>query len=105
MVIIRVSRSRENARLSTVRTLRRLLRKAFLVTNRVRVMVTLRGEPEARRRKRARPSPLRIDEGTCQRQPAWDRPSLRITIYNAGRNDKVTPFFGRSRICIFEGHA
>jgi hypothetical protein len=39
MVIIRVSKSNEKAMLSTVRMLRRLLRKAFLVTNLVSVIV------------------------------------------------------------------
>src|ERR1700722_11240923 len=55
--------------LSTVRMLRRLLRNAFLVTNRVNVIGELQRKPEAGRRRRARPSPPRIDEGVRYRQP------------------------------------
>src|SRR5579864_5464596 len=47
MVIIKVSSSKEKAMLSTVRILRRLLRKAFLVTNRVRVMGKPQGDCSA----------------------------------------------------------
>jgi len=43
MVIIKVSRSKEKAILNTVRTLRRLLRNAFFVMNRLKVMVKPRG--------------------------------------------------------------
>jgi len=40
-VIMNVSRSSENAMLNIVRMLRRLLRNAFLVTNRANVMIEL----------------------------------------------------------------
>lgn len=43
-VIMKVRRSSENAMLKTVRMLRRLLRNAFLVTNRASVMIDLQRE-------------------------------------------------------------
>jgi hypothetical protein len=51
MVIMSVSRSKENAMLSTVRMLRRLLRKAFFVTNRVNVISELQGKTGNREQK------------------------------------------------------
>src|ERR1700724_4331122 len=70
MVIINVSNSKENAMLNTVRVLRRLLRNAFFVTKRVNVISELQREPEAGRRRQARPSPPRIDEEPRYPQPA-----------------------------------
>src|SRR5580704_8899341 len=69
MVIMSVSSSRENAMLNTVSMLRRLLRNAFLVTNRVNVIGELQREPEAGRRRQARPSPPRIDDVPRYPQP------------------------------------
>src|SRR5258707_247253 len=55
--------------LNTVRMLRRLLRNAFLVTNRVNVIGELQRKPEVGHRRWARPSAPRIDEGVRYRQP------------------------------------
>src|SRR3984885_4161500 len=73
MVIIRVSRSKEKAMLNTVRVLRRLLRNAFFVTNRVNVIGLLQKGPGTGRRRQARPSPPRIDEVPRDRQPGQIR--------------------------------
>src|ERR1700687_46301 len=73
MVIINVSNSKENAMLNTVRVLRRLLRNAFFVTNRVNVISELQRGPEAGRRRQARPSPPRIDEEPRYLQPVQVR--------------------------------
>src|ERR1700730_13045820 len=62
MVIMSVSRSRENAMLNTVRMLRRLLRNAFFVTNRVNVISELQEKPGTGTRRLARPDPARINE-------------------------------------------
>jgi hypothetical protein len=69
MVIINVSNSKENAMLNTVKVLRRLLRNAFFVTNRVNVIGELQRGPGAGRRRQARPSPPRIDEEPRDLQP------------------------------------
>src|SRR5579864_4450336 len=67
MVIISVSRSKEKAMLKTVNVLRRLLRNAFFVTNRVKVIGELQRELGCKRQER--PSPPRIDEERRYRQP------------------------------------
>jgi len=66
---MKVSKSSEKAMLNTVRMLRRLLRKAFLVTNRVNVIGVLQGDYERKGRSRARPSPHSIDEFPAERHP------------------------------------
>jgi len=62
MVIMSVSNSKENAMLSTVRMLRRLLRNAFFVTNRVNVISELQEKSGTGTRRLARPDPARINE-------------------------------------------
>src|SRR6266705_2578738 len=84
MVIISVSRSKEKAMLSTVKMLRRLLRNAFFVTNRVNVISELQREQEAGHRRQARPSPPRIDEGVHYRQPD------RISFFPGSKDDLHT---------------
>ena len=59
--------------LNTVRVLRRLLRNAFFVTNRVNVIGLLQKGPGTGRRRQARPSPARIDEVPRSRQPGQIR--------------------------------
>src|ERR1035437_1466550 len=76
MVIMSVSKSNEKAMLNTVRVLRRLLRNAFLVTNRVSVTGELQGEPGAGNKRHSYPSPPRIDEVARHRQPGRPRFSL-----------------------------
>src|ERR1700758_2808627 len=66
---MKVSKSSEKAMLNTVRMLRRLLRNAFLVTNRVNVIGVLQGDPEKQGRSGASPSPHRIDDVPGKRQP------------------------------------
>src|SRR5579864_2764872 len=70
MVIISVSKSKEKAMLNTVKMLRRLLRKAFLVTNRVNVMDELQEKRRAGSRRRTCPSASSIDEDACYGQPS-----------------------------------
>src|SRR5437899_8271080 len=79
-----VSNSNENAMLNTVRVLRRLLRNAFLVTNRVNVIGELQREPGTGGRRQARPSATRIDELPCHRQPGQIRllPCLSLRNYS-----------------------
>src|SRR5580698_10508406 len=84
MVIIRVSSSKEKAMLSTVRMLRRLLRNAFLVTNRVNVIGELQRVPGAWRSRQARPSPPRIDDARGYRQPPYRQPG-RILFLNGSK--------------------
>src|ERR1700685_3067543 len=69
MVIMSVSRSKEKAMLNTVSVLRRLLRKAFLVTNRVNVMSRLQGGPAACKGQGSRPGATSINEATRPLQP------------------------------------
>jgi hypothetical protein len=58
MVIMRVSKSKEKAMLNTVRMLRRLLRKAFLVTNRLSVIWNPKGKRSV---PSLRSAPTRVD--------------------------------------------
>src|SRR5580700_6226796 len=69
MVIINVNRSKEKAMLNTVSVLRRLLRNAFLVTNRVSVMGVLQKGQGTEGLVRLPPGPARIDEVARDRQP------------------------------------
>src|ERR1700752_1624930 len=84
MVIISVSNSKEKAMLNTVRVLRRLLRNAFFVTNRVNVIGELQRGPGTGRRRQARPSPPRIDEEPRYLQPARARflPRSRLSAFD-----------------------
>jgi hypothetical protein len=67
---MRVSRSKENAMLSTVRMLRRLLRKAFFVTKRVKVIEEPLKETRTSDSEQPRPElAARILEFACHLQP------------------------------------
>src|SRR3981189_3051423 len=68
MVMRKVSSNSEPPMLSTVRMLRRLLRKAFLVTNRVRVILVNSKRGQVRMNRRT--SLISIDEKVGHRQPA-----------------------------------
>src|SRR5581483_1111963 len=93
MVIIKVSSRSEKAMLNTVRVLRRLLRKAFLVTNRVNVMNVLREEPATGGGRWMRASANRIVELPSQRQLAR-RPRNR----DCGRMENSTTAAHRDHI-------
>src|SRR5580765_8408198 len=87
MVIRKVSSKSDPPMLSTVKMLRRLLRKAFLVTNRVRVILvnSRRGQVRMDRQ----PSLIRIDEKVGRRQPAAakkrkPRPLINTTFERPG---------------------
>src|SRR5882724_2822697 len=68
MVMRKVSSKSEPPMLSTVRILRRLLRKAFLVTNRVRVILVNSRRGQVRMERHT--SLISIDEKLGPRQPA-----------------------------------
>src|SRR5580658_1047370 len=95
---MKVSNSKENAMLNTVKMLRRLLRNAFFVTNRVSVIKQLREKVRAVEKsagnsagptKKIRPSPTSIVDAAYFRQS--DRIAL-LTLY-AG---SFAGFFARS---------
>src|SRR5437899_7270789 len=75
MVIMKVSSSREKPMLRMVKALRRLLRKAFLVTKRVKVMSELRENTQYVWRWSVPQGPIRIDDETRLDNRA--RPSLQ----------------------------
>src|SRR6266852_4988127 len=79
MVMRKVSSKSEPPMLSTVRMLRRLLRKAFLVTNRVRVILVNSRRGQVRMDRHT--SLISIDEKVGPRQPA------------AAKNRKPSPLY------------
>src|ERR1700690_3201809 len=93
MVIISVSSSKEKAMLNTVSVLRRLLRNAFLVTNRVNVIGELQSEPGTRHSGQECPSPPRIDEGVPDRQPV----QIRFVPCSASRSRTLFAFHTYAR--------
>src|ERR1700735_3118655 len=70
MVIMRVSKSSEKAMLKTVRVLRRLLRNAFLVTNRVNVIGLLPRGQGSGHKQASTSEPTKNRKFPRHRQPA-----------------------------------
>src|ERR1700730_8897527 len=70
MVIMRVSKSSEKAMLKTVRVLRRLLRNAFLVTNRVNVIGLLQRGQGSGHQQASTSEPTKNRRLPRHRQPA-----------------------------------
>src|ERR1700722_3667493 len=89
MVIMSVSKSKEKAMLNTVSVLRRLLRNAFLVTNRVNVMSELQGGPATCNGHGSRPGATSINEATRPRQPCQSE--LTALSYHPFRLPYVVP--------------